>query len=383
MSILQVQSLGIPPSDDPMETDAERRAVQGDDIDIDLELPEQQNPDLEDEYMAEDFSANEHQETEEMQADDIYNDDEMADGGIVEQDVVYEASIQDEDLQDAEETITTQVDGDDEIIDVGNDESYPTPHFTDSPQYQEVTTIETSADQTQDNDRIQNGHGQHQQYFSHDEGISHIQGAPEVSHELETEHFAHQSTAHDSEIGRTQDREHRSSPDPHTNGQQQHGPAKLAASDEITQGPLQSAGHAPSELKERSEHRPKEVDNNTRILEAIYYNEKLTEKSEPPPASWKTEPSDQIDPIDQDEGSSKETTYTHPVVVVYQGAEISLFRSDDGDRDFILEDASLAGQSIADLLAACRPILGEDVLEQELVIRMDDLDLQIDEVSIC
>ena len=134
-----MQGFGIPPPDDPMETDAGRRAGQVEDIDIDLDLTEEQQQDLEDEYMGEDITINNNQGTGMIEADDVYNDDEMVDDGNAEQNMIYEASIQDEDLQDAEEINDIQPNEDDEIVDVLNDEPLPTPHIQAIPQHQEAT----------------------------------------------------------------------------------------------------------------------------------------------------------------------------------------------------------------------------------------------------
>ena len=163
-----------------------------------------------------------------------------------------------------------------------------------------------------------------------------------------------------------------------TESHQQRHVVEHAAADTDVQAVSCNVEHASGNTAERIDHQSENVDNSTRDHEALKYNVNFDRDQDSILGSLTTQP---LDPIDHYGNSSGATTKIHPIVVVYQGAEISLFRPASGDRDFILEDESLAGESIADLLNACRPILGEDVSEQELVLRMDDLDLEIYEVS--
>ncbi|KAI9701033.1 MAG: hypothetical protein M1836_001701 [Candelina mexicana] len=73
----------------------------------------------------------------------------------------------------------------------------------------------------------------------------------------------------------------------------------------------------------------------------------------------------------------------HPVIVVYQGTEMSLFPpSDQGSDTYFLQDETLAHRSISDLLQACRSVLADDVGEDdEVIITMAELSLQISEDS--
>ena len=69
------------------------------------------------------------------------------------------------------------------------------------------------------------------------------------------------------------------------------------------------------------------------------------------------------------------------VFLTYEGSELSLFRPISGDQEFLLEDETLIDQGLIKLLGACKPVLGEEVANRELVIGADDLDLEISEVS--
>ncbi|KAL1963612.1 hypothetical protein VTN77DRAFT_8057 [Rasamsonia byssochlamydoides] len=74
--------------------------------------------------------------------------------------------------------------------------------------------------------------------------------------------------------------------------------------------------------------------------------------------------------------------YLHPVKVLYQDSEISLFPPREGDTSetFFLEDEGLAYENLGSLLAACRQVLGEHVSDDEaLVVDIESLGLQLSE----
>ncbi len=97
------------------------------------------------------------------------------------------------------------------------------------------------------------------------------------------------------------------------------------------------------------------------------------------------EPSHDLDTSNADyshQEVANEVLAVHPVVLVYQGREMSLFPSSNQGSDiYFLQDETLAHQSVSDLLQACRSILGDDVAEgEELTIAMAELGLYINEV---
>lgn len=90
------------------------------------------------------------------------------------------------------------------------------------------------------------------------------------------------------------------------------------------------------------------------------------------------------DTVDQETEGPREVSHLHPVKVLYQDSEISLFppREGDSSETFFLEDESLAHEDLGKLLASCREILGEHVSEEEvLTVDIDALNLQLNEVS--
>ena len=80
------------------------------------------------------------------------------------------------------------------------------------------------------------------------------------------------------------------------------------------------------------------------------------------------------------------TSSVHPVVVIYQDNEMSLFPSVDQateqSQTYFLEHQSVAGESISSLLHQCRSVLADSIGEQdELEIKIAELGLNIDEVG--
>ena len=76
----------------------------------------------------------------------------------------------------------------------------------------------------------------------------------------------------------------------------------------------------------------------------------------------------------------------HPIVVKYQNEEMSLFQSKESEVEhsptFLLQDQTLASQSILELLYACRDVLAGSMDDsEELNLRMDVLGLDFCEVS--
>lgn len=88
----------------------------------------------------------------------------------------------------------------------------------------------------------------------------------------------------------------------------------------------------------------------------------------------------------ESEGPLLEATHgihhLHPVKVLYQESEISLFPPQEGDASetFFLEDEDLAHGNLGELLASCRQVLGDHVSDDEaLVVHIECLNLQLSE----
>lgn len=91
--------------------------------------------------------------------------------------------------------------------------------------------------------------------------------------------------------------------------------------------------------------------------------------------------------VPQNEIASAVATYLHPVTVIYQGSEMSLFPPTDDDQEhaqtYLLTDERVASESIWNLFGACRLVLADSIEEDdELEITIGELGLQISEVRL-
>ena len=382
-----MQGLGIPSADDPMETDADRRGGQIEDIDIDLDLAGEQQHDVEDEYMSEGVTAfNEQALGITQQTGDAYNDDEMVDDGDLEGAVIGSTSLQDEDLQDAEEVVVAQADDDDddEIIDLADDEPLPASEVADSPQYGETMTNKNFRGPNQGQQTLQPEpehsveHTQQGQSFNHHLNYRRDQ----VNTELSEEVFAHQDALSQPQKTNAQDTDLESNLDSRPDTQRRHKSPAPVTPNIAFQALSRDPNHASDESSQVYDEGPEEPNSGTGAPLAAELVRETSGQHKSPPASPDEYAQGQNDePTDQGEDISKPTDYIHPVLVLYEGAELSLFRPADGFQDFLLEDDHLFSESITKLLAACRPVLGDDVHARELIIGVEDLDLEIGEVS--
>lgn len=104
-----------------------------------------------------------------------------------------------------------------------------------------------------------------------------------------------------------------------------------------------------------------------------------------PDSAYRTANSDSLET--QNEITSAAASYMHPVRVVYQNSEMSLFPPTDEDQEhsqtYLLHDERLARESIMSLFGACRLVLADSIEEDdELEITIGELGLQISEVRI-
>lgn len=87
----------------------------------------------------------------------------------------------------------------------------------------------------------------------------------------------------------------------------------------------------------------------------------------------------------ESEELSKENHSVHPVIIIYQDTEMSLFppvhEQQEHSETFLLENEQSAYDNIRDLLGSCRSVLADSIDDQdELIISFEDLGLQIGEV---
>ena len=85
-------------------------------------------------------------------------------------------------------------------------------------------------------------------------------------------------------------------------------------------------------------------------------------------------------------GNTAQPIRVHPVVVLYQDSEMSLFPPTEHDEEhsqtYFLQDESLTHETLSKLLQACRNVLADSISDhEELEVEIPLLDLRVSEVS--
>ena len=380
-------------TEDPMELTSEmdRRFGADDDIDVDLDLTVDNYQYEEDEYMGEDvnvFTDMASMNEQDMQAG---NDDEMADDNYVEGSIAGQSSVHDEDLEDA---------GDSELYPADEDtivESHPG-QPSDIPRGGSERQDQISTDPGQDADYLKQ---------SSQQEISGI--APESLYATQKEygspHDASTIAAQESSQGLAPQYEETSrneNEDHQYNAQEPH----RVYEDQTRRHEDDSHWDMSKESRQGSEDdtSKQEVSNyeySTDVFNdnLLHGSETTIEQSEQQEAVGAS-PREETPPVQKaeddrtkeyrnglEEVTSRGSAHVHPVVVLYQDNEISLFppldSEDEHTNTYFLQNEQVAGDSIKVLFGALRSILGESISEQEeLVLDINDLDLHISEVGI-
>ena len=371
-------------------SEMDRRFGVDDDIDIDLDLTVDNYQYEEDEHMGEDvnvFTDMASTNEQDMQAG---NDDEMADDNYLEGSIAGKSSVLDEDLEDA---------GDQELY-PGDEETIVEAHLghpSDIPQGVLDKQDQISTDPGQDPDYLEQPSTQEisgvapgslsvaQKEYSSPNEISTIvtqeslQGlAPQHEETSRNEDENHQSTAQDSQREYEDQTSKREGESPWDLSKKSHQRDENGISEQEISGYEYSTNvfsdnllHGPDTTIEQPEQQevvgasPKE---HTPLLQK--------------PEDGRTEEYQN----GLDEATPRELAHVHPVVVLYQDNEISLFPPVDSDDEhtntYFLQNEQVAGDNIKALFGALRSILGESISEQEeLMLDINDLDLHISEVS--
>ena len=328
-------------------SDIDQRAGASDDIDIDLDLTGDNPHDGEDEFMREE-DGNVLADTISVSGPEshVANDDEMADDSFVQGHVNEGSSVRDEDIEDAEYTGPEL--GEDTIVEPDSD--HP---------------VEESGELFADYEEIVGNQNQEQGYDEQEEYVN-------------QEHLEHQTTSETeaSAIERVSPNEQMEPVNP---------TAEVAAAET-------SAGHDVEVSKEITfDYAAADQKSEPSAAEGTTAPEAKLELAgeELLPASLDQEivaQSNVAGSCTQEDDPLNSLAHLHPVVLDYQGDEMFLFPPFDqiGDHTatFLLTDEQLAYTTIGTLLEACRSVLKESLSEQdELMIKIDDLDLHISEVS--
>ena len=322
-------SSGQQPGEDVMDlyTEADRRLGQDEDIDVDLDFREDQYQVPADEDMAEDIDYAQQQ------------DGGKAEEGAESADALMEDerySVRDEELQDA--GIADFHEDDDVLLDEFEDEIVE--YIDDKPQSQMDDPQDTA---------IRSPHGAGRDVYGN------VEPALEEP-STEEDRLALQGTIAD-------ESEHAV---PVAQGHDEPLQVEDQYADEGQAETAIDASVAPP-ISDRDEiERPQDTPNITQHIDI----QASTEEN----ASF------------HDEGPHQTSAYLHPIRIIYQDTEMSLFPPLDygqgADQTFLLRDETLAHESMKNLLWACRAVLGESIgMDDELKITVDDLDLTFSEVG--
>ena len=342
--------LDVPSTEDPMRLspDMDRHGSADDDIDIDFEFEDEINHEGDDANMDEQpDSMIEHRHGDDKQ-DTAVNDDEMVDGPELDQAQQDQLSLLDEDLEDAVGF------GTDDDFEKGRLDQHSPVYETEQIDEQNVDLDDTaqsngvgllgSGDDAQGHSPNPAEPPKEKFPGSHDQGVdtAGVQGnedhedsrklpAQQLSGEGESEAYA---------------------------GSSNHG----GPNDEEDPGLLTANADESISLQ---------VDNVGPVQVGIEDDNQYHESNED----------------DRQDAVPPTTQPLHPIVVVYQGNEMSLFPPVDQDTEqsqtYFLSNESYASESLTALFGRCRTVLADSIREdEELEIRIADLGLAINEVSI-
>lgn len=370
-------------------TDMDRHFEASEDIDIDLDLTDDVQQDGEDEYMGED--------DEEIvvgeQGSHTANDDEMADGGYVEGSIAGRSSVHDEDLEDAD-YIKPGIE-EDAIVDVAvENPSDPSSDLLDNEEQIDASGPHPNKHVDQgfnvNNHPDQDYHEQLDAYESDlDARVGSLPNgqkeAPSISNgesgptneQPALKNYEGHSERQQGTLAISPDKAEPAILEP---SQEEHDENHGEHDESRHPGIEETVGNPPWKL-EHAKRRTEQIETTAPSQDKLATSSNIDPETHP-----------QNQPIALDGAFTVESIHVHPVVMVYQENEISLFPpvSQDGAEEgeeersstYFLEDEQLASDSIQNLLGALRSVLGESISEQdELTIDIEELGLHISEVS--
>ena len=330
--------------DDPMELsgDADRQPDHGDDLDLDLDVPDQQTNNEEDDYMSDEEGVQEGGKFEQNEGGAIANDDDMADDNDPDEELLDANSVEDEEIGDAEVEEPVE-------LDVPRDTNQASIFSLAEPHAEE-------------------------EGFSAEHPDIEGQVALDSSHDEATQ----ENTGREADLS--------------------------TADNQNNLGPPQQTGNTETGL---DEHQPdmqedpqkhNEISHeSTELVDPPVENVTAQEAENHPEGHWNSEELETLNGLQKNDGAdaarngaeasvaTERRSYAHPIVVNYQGAEMSLFppthEGQEHSGTYFLQDEVLVGESMTSVLSACRSVLAESIGEQdELVLSIDDLNINIAEV---
>lgn len=369
--------LGLEVGEDPMEisSELEQKIVIEEDIDIDLDLIDDRSEDGEDEYMIEDVDFVVDQDG--LGDDELHpsNDDEMADDAHtphLEEDVT---SVSDEDLVDADEdnldlnasasVITTTADPEQ----VGTEDS---DQYKQNPTFQGAEDITDYSEEHRPFSSVNSSGGTEFHHPQNPEPETDDDG----THKLSVP--SHESNGPDGNDVQTDTDDVSNSKnsdnlDNHLVGE----PENLLLDVQTLLEPSVSKNL-------ESDHEP--LLQTSTLVHTSQAENGDTGSHQSTPLGESAKSISHSDDVAFGSIQLNQVSYVHSVIVVYQHNQISLFppieQNADQAETYFLSDPSLAGESIIELLKACRIVLAESINdEDELEIKIDSLNLDFCEVG--
>lgn len=360
------------------------------DIDIDLDLSGDPRQDEEDEHMGENDDGILDADLVHEQESYTAKDDEMADG-YVEGSIAERSSVYDEDLEDADDL---EPDLDEESIVDTNIErsSNPLPGLLDHGGQIDASEAKGHEHEDQHSDAGKNPELEYREQLDNFENglkVTAETSSDELKESLSISH--HESGLANQALSQYEEPSD-SQRDIPAFGQDETGSVtKGSLHEEYDKDYSNDDGSGPLEAEETFSNIDRELEHVSKSIAEQVETTAPSQGSSGPSSSidHETQPQDQSNVLHG--APSMEFVHVHPIVIIYQDNEISLFppvsRDEDEEREeksstYFLQDEQLANDSIQTLLGALRSILGESIGEQdELTIDNEELGLHINEVS--
>lgn len=372
-------------------SEMDRRFAADDDIDIDLDLTVDNYQYEEDEYMGEDVNVFTDMASTNEQNIQAGNDDEMADDNYVEGSIAGQSFVHDEDLEDA---------GDAELYPADEDtivESHPV-QPSDIPQGGPERQDQISTDLGQDPDYLEQSSPQELSGIAPG-SLSAAQkeyGSPHEASTITAQESSQGLAPRYEETNRHENEDHQyNAQEPHRVYEDQTRRHEGDSHWDTAKGSRQGSEDDTSKQEASNYEYSTDIFNDN----LLHGPETTIEQPEQQEAAGAS-PREETPPIQKaeddrteeyrnglEEATSRGSAHVHPVVVLYQDNEISLFppldSEDEHTNTYFLQNEQVAGDSIKALFGALRSILGESISEQEeLVLDINDLDLHISEVGL-
>lgn len=349
---LSAPLLDLPSTEDPMQfsPDMDRHASADDDIDIDFDI-EDDVPDVgDDDNMDEQLDDIDDQQLFEYQETPTVNDDEMVDEGQTDQAHQEQDSLVDEDLEDAEGLVM--------------DDGLGRPLLDQNVQTQEGEPVEAYGDNPEDEAQSRG-----------------------VENGIEVQDFGDFAAG---DLLDFTEPDHEQNPD--------SGDQVRDTTDGKSSKSQRGGSELPSNLlpdKENTfDHMSEQANRDASDQDNTEHLTFVTEErdAQPPETVLSTQigPEDRDRPHDNDQERKEDdvppiTESLHPIVVVYEGNEMSLFPPVDQDAEqsqtYFLDNESYARESLSSLFDHCKSVLADSIRdEEELEIKIGDLGLTVNEV---